>query len=230
MNTFYFVDVSMNSSNPSFLTSYKWIHLFLSMNSLITWIRGIFYIPWIHLLCDFIYYMIFTEFIQFMNSSICDFHWIHTICEFIYLHPLIFFFDSFLLSTFQTCLTWTIVPKKRVVLQKMMSTMITYIRLLVLVDLIHLMINRDKMMVSLNLSLLIYFLFPRIYRYWLKSWSSGHLHLLWEKEMWWLTFLQPLRECHLLFPKVHNNKCYPIQELSNGLTPAFSMGRILNLT
>ncbi len=31
------------------------------------------------------------------------------------------------------------------------------------------MINRDKMTVFLNQSLLIYLLFPRIYRYWLKS-------------------------------------------------------------
>ncbi len=86
------------------------------------------------------------------------------------------------------------------------------------------------MMVSLNMSLLNYLLFPRIYRCWLNSWSSGHLNLLWQKEMWWLTFLWLQRECHLLFPKVHNNKRYPIQELSIGLTPAFSMGRVLNLT
>ncbi len=101
MNSFYFVNVSMNSSNPSFPTSYKWIHLILLMNSLFTWIHGIFYIPWIHLLHDFTYYMIFTEFIKFMNSSICDFHWVNKICEFIYLHPLMFFLIPFFLAHFK---------------------------------------------------------------------------------------------------------------------------------
>ncbi len=85
----------MSSFIPSFPKSYKWIHLFLSMHSIIRQLHGILYIPWIHLLCEFIYYMIFTEFIQFMNSSIFDFHLIHLICEFIYLHPLIFFLIPF---------------------------------------------------------------------------------------------------------------------------------------
>ncbi len=58
-----FVNVSMNSSNLSFPTSYKRICLFLLMNSFIKWIHGIFYIHWIHLLCEYTYYMIFNEFI-----------------------------------------------------------------------------------------------------------------------------------------------------------------------
>ncbi len=109
----YFVIVSMNSSSPSFPMSYERIHIFylLSMYSFITWIHGIFNIHWICLLYEFIY---------------LDFHCIHTICEFIYfwfslnsynlwIHLFASthnFLVSFLLSTFQTWLTSTIVPTK----------------------------------------------------------------------------------------------------------------------
>ncbi len=103
INPFYFLNVLMNSSNPSFPTSYKWIHLFFQ---------------WIHLLHDFIYTIYEFNYLWFTLDSYSM--WIHLFAS---THN---FFDSFFLSTFQRCLTWMIVHTKRVVLQKMMPTMITY--------------------------------------------------------------------------------------------------------
>ncbi len=94
--------------------------------------------------------------------------------SFIFIYEFIYY-ESFFLSTIHTCLTWLIVPTKRVVFQETMWTTITWIWLLVFVVLIHLMINMDKMTVSLNMSLINYLLFStnlQVLSEQLNFWSS----------------------------------------------------------